>query len=182
VAQARWSDLIDGAFCFVSGRVMDEPGRRLAEQIRAAFHDVPGVDPEDLVIPRPDVCEREAVRDAFAPWTWKTIPGEVLLHEQGALSSLTPKGFRAFLPAYMLWSLSDPLKYGVPLDSVVFHLMPRRGWEAKIDQRLQVFSREELVAIRNYLGYMRDREADEFDLQDYDAAIGAVERTLATGR
>jgi uncharacterized protein DUF6714 len=160
------------------GPVKDEPGRRIAEQIGAAFRDVPALDPSDVVAPGPDVVAREEIRNAFAPWTWRTIPGEILLDEQGALSFMTPQGFRLFLPAYMLLSLSSPRDYGLLLDSVVFHLMPRFGREADLHERLNTFSPVQLEAIRDFLVYMRDREAADFERGQYDSAIGAVEERM----
>ena len=74
----------------------------------------------------------------------------------------------------------SPGNAGVHLDSVVFLLMPRTGWEADLRERLSVFSPDQLKAIRDFLVYMRDHEAIDFERGDYNSAIRAVEEKIGT--
>ncbi len=158
----------------------DGTASHIEDQIRAAFRDVVALRPSDVVAAGPDEAERNAIRNAFANWTWKTIPREILLNDPGALHFMTPEGFRMFLPAYMLVSLESPGPAGVHLDSVVFILMPRSGREAVLRERLSAFDLNQLKAIKDYLVYMRDREALDFERGDYSAAIEAVEQRAST--
>jgi len=161
---------------------VNEEGRdQIGRQIRAAFRDLPALKPQDVVAAGPDTGERDEIRDAFAPWTWATAPRKTLLNDPGALSFMTPSGFRMFLPAYLLLSLESPDAAGVHLDSVVFLLMPRTGWEAVLQDRLNALSPEQLKAVRDFLAFMRDRHAVDFERRDYNSAIGALEERMALG-
>ena len=160
-------------------KLANATGRGVSDEIRAAFQGAVSQKGDDIVDPGPDKGERDEIRNAFAAWNWETIPKDVLLRDPLALNFMSPQGFRLFLPAYMLLTLSDPNEAGVHLDSVVFQLMPRAGTAERLRERLTVFSRAELKAIRNYLAFTRNAEALDFELGDYDAAIKMVEERLA---
>ncbi len=120
---------------------------------------------------RPDVAEMEAIERSFAPWTWQSAPRELLLSEQGALLAMTPAGLQRFLPAYLLLSLDDFEKAGALADSALFLFLPTARARERLQSIYRSFSFAQLQAIREYLQFVRDQHAEEFEIADFDAAI-----------
>lgn len=157
-----------------------ESRKVIADRIRKAFRLNPALSPEQIIARCPDETERDEIRKAFAQYSWETIPGETLVNDPGALSFMTPQGFRALFPAYMLLSLSG--EPDVELDSVVFALTPRADREAALQDRLEALSSEELEAVSGFLGHMRIHTRFDGERDDYDSAIRALEDAVVKGR
>ena len=76
-------------------------------------NNAPGYDLESLQI-----------RETFKRHTWQTMPNDLLLYEQVALSLLSPSGFKYYLPAFLRLAVREYATADALPDSLVFHLTP----------------------------------------------------------
>lgn len=86
----------------------------------------PELRPDDLHIvtnnePGYDL-ESLQIRDSFRAYTWQTVPDDLLLYEQAALSLLSPRGFKYYLPAFLRLAVRQYAASDALPDSLVFHL------------------------------------------------------------
>ena len=82
-------------------------------------NNAPGYDLESLQI-----------RETFKVHTWQTMPDDLLLYEQAALSLLSPQGFKYYLPAFLCLAVRHYTAADALPDSLIFHLTPPRRMAA----------------------------------------------------
>jgi hypothetical protein len=152
----------------------------LKQEIAAAFADVPYPGDERIAYNHDD-WEGARLSDAFKGKHWGTLTLQELREHD--MYFLSHDGFRYYLPAYLLASLSsldDPLREEI-LPTTVYGLTLFEG-DTPEDQMLRqgrltrfgVFTPAQTRAIRSFLEYVRDERPDAF--LEGDAPREALER------
>ena len=137
--------------------------RALVEIIKAAFKDTPAPKRKEMCgTSQGDEASEYAME--FFGQDWRRLHPEFLDRENAALSFLAPPAFRYFLPAYLIYDLTDPLSaQGDP----VFHLAWNPTAEEKPEmkeyhrKKFSVFNKQERAAITAYLEYKAAHEPFE---------------------
>lgn len=78
---------------------------------------------------------------------WQELPSKAILHECGALRSVTPLGFQFLIPAYMCWVLENANSPSNTPDHVVYALNASTHPLGFFEQ----FSIEQSIAICSFL-------------------------------
>src|SRR5262249_23750467 len=143
---------------------------RMAEdiigEIRRAFADVSRADGvtlhEALVIDAyGSDAERSAARELDTDRRWQDVPDHLIEANDSALCFVDPKGFRYYLPAYMVWSLrnyetSDTWSHNHPIRSLTLSESGgMRQWDL---ERFEVFNGEQAKVICRFLRFMAQRD------------------------
>lgn len=104
--------------------------------------------------------EMKAARQFDTDQQWQTVRDEDLLACESALSFLDAKGFRYYLPAFMLQSLKDwqPDSSGI-LDSCVYHLLHEPQKSLRKSEPAQIaakysFTVAQIEAIARFLRFI----------------------------
>ena len=138
----------------------------LARLIEAAFSRAPYPGDEDIVSPvivggaTLRDPEREEVADALRGKNWRHLDKAESARVKQSLASLSPAGFRYFLPAIMLAVLRDStldassLVYGLTLPEEAEGGEVRR-W---MHQRFSALTQEERSAVRKFLEHLSSNE------------------------
>jgi hypothetical protein len=155
--------------------------RKLEEQMRAAFADVPY--PGDDNIASAGAWEPAAIAEVLRGKDWHALSG-VGFEYGSAPSFLTPEAFHYYLPALLLNLLEDlgsPTYFDSLAGSTLFSLEPH-DWDADfLAQRIALLSREQRVAVRDVLRYDAARHpegVEEVRAQIEAIADGAVRQEL----
>lgn len=85
---------------------------------------------------------------------WQELPSKAILHECGALRSVTPLGFQFLIPAYMYWVLENANSPSNTPDHVVYALNASTHSRGFFEQ----FSVEQSVAICTFLIWATDQK------------------------
>ncbi len=149
---------------------MSEDVKREAERIIAeihrAFSDVSREDGvtlhEALVIDEyGSDDERLAARERDTDRRWQDVPEHMIEKHDSVLCFMDPKGFRYYLPAYMVWSLrnyatSESWSLNHPICSLALSDSDKlRKWEV---ERFVLFDDEQARAIHKFLHFMGQRD------------------------
>lgn len=110
--------------------------------------------------------EIKAARQTDTEQRWQEVKDEDLLACESALSFLDAKGFRYYLPAFMLQSLKDwqPDSGGFH-DSCVYHLLQEPGKSLRKSEPAQIadkyiFTPEQIKAIAGFLRFIVGEETE----------------------
>jgi hypothetical protein len=122
----------------------------LVQIIENAFKDVPYPD----VITDNKSLEGLAIAEAFRGKNWRDLSVEFLRYNESALGFFTPKAFHYFLPAFLIVSVTKHKEADVIPSSLVFILTPNEEFKNTFDVRVQLLSREQKKAVREFLVYM----------------------------
>jgi hypothetical protein len=95
---------------------------RIADQIEAAFADVPRPPNQDLL--DANAYDDGDLQMLYGVASWREATDDDVQREWAALLFLSPAGFRHFLPAYMLWSLRHAESGAAVIESTVLALTP----------------------------------------------------------
>ena len=149
---------------------MNEDVEREAEgiiaEIHRAFADVSREDgvtlQEALVIDEYGSAEeRLAARERDTDRRWEDVPEHMIGEHDSVLCFMDPKGFRYYLPAYMVWSLrnyetSETWSHNHPICSLALSDSDSpRKWEI---ERFVLFDEEQARAIYRFLHFMAQRD------------------------
>lgn len=142
----------------------------LIEEITAAFN---GVSREDGVTLHEAMAlddyggpeERQKARAQDTENRWQDVPDEDIRSSDAVLNFLDPKGFRYYIPAFLVWYLTfidseDPDFWSNNFDSVDFQLQAGRKGDVS-DHYLSNFTfltHEQSKAIAHFLVLMAERE------------------------
>ncbi len=150
-------------------------------EIRRAFHDVSRGDGitfhEALVIDDyGSDSERVAARALDLDRHWKDVPDQLIAENDSVLCFVDPKGFRYYLPAYMISSLqnyetSETYSHNHPVCSL--ELSEHGGIRRWQLERFEVFNEAQAKSICRFLRFMADREEDFVDVRVARAALDA---------
>lgn len=130
----------------------------LIRKIHIAFppNEYPG---DEQIIPIRSPMDLEAIEllGAFKGKRWTDLTTETLLFNHDALSYFTPAGFRYYLPAFMLASITDWDSADIIPECVIFNLTAPSSTESGgIDfrDRLAVMSDQQKATIADFLEYL----------------------------
>jgi Family of unknown function (DUF6714) len=152
--------------------VMGDEAKQMAEgiigEIRRAFCDVSrdeGVTlHEALVIDTyGSDSDRSAARELDTDRRWEDVPDQLIEENDSVLCFVDPKGFRYYLPAYMVWSLrnyetSEGFSHNHPIFSLSLSQSgSMRQWDL---ERFEVFNDEQARAICKFLRFMAQQDQD----------------------
>jgi hypothetical protein len=161
---------------------LEERKQALIAEITAAFDGVAREDGVSLseahVIDNYGSAEeRAAARAEDNESRWQDVPEEDIARGDSVLSFLDAKGFRYYIPAYIVWylkynvidfdSLSDycfPFEESNTPDSILFHLGIRFGLTQPPDdyalERYRLLTTEQSRAIAHFLVLVSEREEE----------------------
>ncbi len=85
--------------------------QELINQIREAFDAVPQPSDEELL--HPDCMDDCDILQFYGGVRWQDMSDEMIVYNYAALTAFSPKAFRYYLPAYLLWTLrnADSIEY-----------------------------------------------------------------------
>jgi hypothetical protein len=164
---------------------MNDESKQIAEsiigEIRRAFSDVSRAEGvtlhEALVIDNyGSDSERSAARELDTDRRWEDVPDQLIEENDSALCFLDTKGFRYYLPAYMVWSLrnhetSVTFSHNHPICSLALSGSGRmRRWDL---ERFEAFNDEQARAICRFLRFMAQRDELIVCVDEARAALDA---------
>jgi uncharacterized protein DUF6714 len=85
----------------------------LLRHMEEGFGGLPYPGDENIVASRDGSADAERLWKALKGLHWRDVPFEVLEGARWSVSSLSPEGFRFYLPAYMTFSILDPSRADV---------------------------------------------------------------------
>jgi hypothetical protein len=161
---------------------LEERKRALIAEITAAFDGVAREDGVSLheahvIDDYGSAEERAEARAMDTESCWQDVPDELIARGDSVLSFLDPKGFRYYIPAYIVWYLkynvtdldsrSDncfPFEESNTPDSVLFHLGIRFGPAKPPDEyalkRYRLLTTEQSKAVAHFLVLVSEREEE----------------------
>ncbi len=161
-------------------RKPDYAMEKLREQIRAAFN---GLSKPDRTNIARGGDEAEKLIHELADKHWDNLTVEYCESRPDALGFLTPEAFRFYLPAFLLASLRETNGKISGDCFTLYHLEPpsRSKTEAYdwFSRRFELFSRNQLDVLIEYLESMRSSEGYQFDI-DYVRAIAMLREKRST--
>ena len=106
--------------------------------------------------------ERVQARGKDTEQSWQAVLERDIRSTDAVLSFLDDKGFRYYIPAYMVWYLrnidNEASRYwSNTFDSVIFHLTHFK--DSDIPERFKLFTKEQSRAIAHFLLFETDRQA-----------------------
>jgi len=137
--------------------------RALVEMIKAAFEDTPVPKREEMCTERLGDEPSEYAMEFFG-LDWRRLHPEFLDRESASLSFLAAPAFRYFLPAYLIYDLTEPhSSQADPIFSLTWTLVGEEKPELKayMLKKLSLFNKQERRAIAAYLEYKAAREPSE---------------------
>jgi hypothetical protein len=140
----------------MASRAVTDPAD-VVGQIRDAFRDVPLPRPELLYNGHCDECVE--VSEAFGGRPWQDVPLDDVLYQETAV--LTVAAWRYYLPAVMIWCLTQPERVDVMLDNIVFQLNPSTSVPEFTKERAVGFSPAQRSAIVAFLRWRQARLAEQ---------------------
>ena len=94
--------------------------------IRTAFADTPRPDNHEI---GHDLARDDVDVIGLFPYShWTEVDDHTLEREWAAIYSMSPQGFRHFIPAYMAFSLSNAGRGTAAEESTITALTPGQGW------------------------------------------------------
>jgi hypothetical protein len=141
-----------------------------SEVIERAFSNVPK--PANARLITPHACpECDDIAEDFLPYTFGSVPSEVLESHFSDLPLLGSAGLHHYLPAFLLYALGHPESN--VLEFTVIHLTPSTksiaAAEEYFDSRFGVFDQAQRAAIGAFFSEVRDRQL-------YEAHEGELDR------
>ncbi len=143
---------------------------RLIEEIRQAFA---GVSREDgITLHEANVIdlygsdvERAAARRLDRDERWEDVPDDLIESHPSILTFLDAKGFRYYLPAYMVWALRNLGSDSLSVDFTIYALSPSRlpGFRRWSLERYGIFNSGQATAICRFLRFMADCSGGDAD-------------------
>jgi len=118
--------------------------------------------------------ERVAARALDTDCRWQDVPDHLIEKYPDTLCFVDPKGFRYYLPAYMVWGLRQyEASNSFSVDHPIYSLMlsevkPLREWEL---ERYRVFDDEQAKAICRFLRFMAEQDEDFVDAKSAREAL-----------
>jgi hypothetical protein len=134
----------------------------LEDQIRSAFEAVEY--PGDECLVSENYGEYLDVRRDFRQRHWKAITERMLERNSSSLAFMTTEAFRFYLPAYLIYSLSEKGNNSVVVDTTVSALCPRDNplfWP-----RLAALSVKQRHAVQTFLEFVKTQEPDNVLLEE----------------
>ncbi len=142
----------------------------LIEEITAAFANVSREDGVTLheatvIDDYGSLEERAEARKRDAEDKWQDVPDEDIRRTDAVLNFLDEKGFRYYIPAYMVWYLrnldnEDPEYWSNTFESLIFYLAA--GFNGEIADYLlsgfKLLTPEQAKAIAHFLAFDAERE------------------------
>lgn len=142
----------------------EQEARALVEMIKTAFKDTPTPKREEMCNSKQGDEPSEYAMEFFGQ-DWRRLHPEFLDHNSASLSFLPAPAFRYFLPAYLIYDLTDPLASQA---DPAWHLSWIPGsekgkpeMEVYMREKLSKFNKQERSAIAAYLEYKAAREPFE---------------------
>jgi len=120
--------------------------------------------------------ERSAARELDTDRRWEDVPDQLIEENDSALCFVDPKGFRYYLPAYIVWSLrnyetSGTFSHNHPICCLALSESgSMRRWDL---ERFEVFNDEQARAICKFLRFMAQRDEDIVCVDEARAALDA---------
>jgi hypothetical protein len=140
-------------------------GKVLVGLILSTFCRTPWPGP---ILLRPDSFDDTEIRDFYPFDRWQDVPDEIIQASAPALHFFSPKAYRFFLPAFLIWSIERAGESIEVVNTVLFSL----------PERMIVFSEDERRTVFEYLYYVKSRNRPDEDGID----VAALRRCLtATG-
>lgn len=137
--------------------------RALLETIKTAFKDTPAPKRKEMCNSKQGDEPSEYAMEFFGQ-DWRRLHPEFLDHNSASLSFLPAPAFRYFLPAYLIYDLTEPQTSQADL---VFHLTwtlaggGKPELKAYMLKKLSKFNKQERAAITAFLEYKAAREPFE---------------------
>jgi hypothetical protein len=133
---------------------------KLIKQIVSAFDRVTRDDGislhEAVVIDSYGSDEQRAIaRQKDNELRWQDVPDRSIEHSYSALCFLDPKGWRYYIPAYMIWSLKNYMTSGSnSIDSTVYTFKFSGDPEDYYLSRFKILNQEQSIAVCQFLLFM----------------------------
>lgn len=138
--------------------------RAQVEMIKAAFKDTPAPKREEMCNSKQGDEPSEYAME-FLGQDWRRLHPEFLDRNSASLSFLAASAFRYFLPAYLIYDLTDPLaSQADPAWHLAWIPGSEKGkpeMEVYMREKLSKFNKQERSAIAAYLEYKAAHEAYE---------------------
>jgi hypothetical protein len=157
--------------------------RQVEQKIRDAFpsHKYPG-DWNIVYDNTSHHLECEDIRKAFQGKLWDTIDAEFLLSwHQSDLTFMSPRGFRYYLPAYLITALdyegADMIPFNV-MSSLTFWEDDNERMREHKKERIALLSDRQHQAVLAFLEFMRDEYPDEWMDDEPSRAISTIETIM----
>lgn len=145
-------------------QAIEPEARALVERIKAAFKDTPVPKREEMCTERLGDEASEYAMEFFGQ-DWRRLHPEFLDHGSASLSFLAAPAFRFFLPAYLVYDLTDPLSSQADparhLTSYLAGENVKPEMKVYMLKKLSKFNEQERAAITAYLEYKAAREPFE---------------------
>jgi hypothetical protein len=114
-------------------------------------------------------AERAAARELDKDRRWQDVPDHLIETHSDTLCFVDPKGFRYYLPAYMVWALRHfQTSDSFSVNHVIYSLTIREGFYTKKKlndemrewnlERFRLFTDDQARAICCFLRFMADQE------------------------
>lgn len=99
--------------------------------------------------------ERAAARLQDTDTQWQEIPDQWIEEYSDVLSFFDAKGFRYYIPAYMIWSIRNyQISRSLSLDFTIYALGYDQGLEHHRNHQFRLFNLEQAQAICRFLQFM----------------------------
>lgn len=142
-------------------------------QIEAAF--AASKRPPNDALLHPDCHDSQDIEAFYAQTDWRSVPDELIAHENAALCFFSPKAFAYFLPAYLVWTLKNFKTSGfITSDNTIYALDPGFPTAELYDFAVSKYSdldQAQRDAIVSFLTLMAENEIEV----DAKAAKSALE-------
>ncbi|MBR8840922.1 MAG: hypothetical protein DSM106950_44930 [Stigonema ocellatum SAG 48.90 = DSM 106950] len=86
---------------------------------------------------------------------WQDVPKELIEKLGDSFGFLDPKGFRYYLPAFMIYSLQNYSSGYVFIDSVYFALANQTRYYQKYQKHLALLNQEHLEVAQEYVSFIK---------------------------
>ncbi len=158
------TEFYKGLYTYDWPQAKEPEARALVETIKAAFKDTPAPKRKEMCTERLGDEASEYAMEFFGQ-DWRRLHPEFLDRENACLSFFPAQAFRYFLPAYLVYDLTDPLSSQADpawhLTSYLAGENVKPEMKAYMLKKLSKFNVQERDAITAYLEYKAAREPFE---------------------
>lgn len=152
--------------------VSEEQLEILKQKVTSSFANV--AYPKDEIAPH-DCDECRGVRKAFANQNWKTINSKILEENYDKLPLFSPEGFHYFLPAFLIYSLTD-FNDNLVCEYTIYTLSPsKKDIKERLNfwqYRFEHFTLEQINLIYEFLDLVEMKKDDCFYSFEKQAVAG----------
>ncbi len=141
-----------------------DPIESLEADIRLAFDD--RSPPTDEQLLHPDCRDDVDIQQFYGGVAWQDMDDAMIVYNYAAPGAFSPKAYRYYLPAYLIWALRNPDNIEYVSEAFLISLDPGTELEMLHEFRkskFELLTREQKSVVKKFLNYFgNNRDLAEF--------------------